>query len=102
MAIYDGSRYTNVYVYTDNWEGKEVTAFHNRTINKINNEESYKHTWIEGDRLDILANRYYGDPQHWWFILDANPRFMQEHEIQNGDTLFIPSYAELRRIIQDE
>ncbi len=27
----------------------------------------------EGDRLDLLANRVYGDPRAFWRIADANP-----------------------------
>lgn len=27
----------------------------------------------EGDRLDLLARHFYGDPRLWWRILDANP-----------------------------
>ena len=25
-----------------------------------------------GDRLDVLANEYYGDPSLWWIIAQAN------------------------------
>jgi hypothetical protein len=35
-----------------------------------------EHTLTEGDRLDLLANHYYGDPQQWWRILDANPQVL--------------------------
>jgi hypothetical protein len=101
MAIYKGSRYTNVYTYDEEWRGNEVTAFRIREYSEIDVEDSQKHTWIEGDRLDLLASRYYEDPRHWWFILEANPRYMEENEIQNGDTLLIPPYGELRKIIVD-
>lgn len=104
MSIYDGSRYTNVFTYTEDsvkWGGK-VTAFHIRTLLRINTSNAIKHTWIEGDRLDVLSNRYYGEHQYWWFILDANPKYMEEEEINKGDVLLIPPYSELRRIIEDE
>lgn len=101
MSIYQGSRYTNVYTFTEEYKGKTITAFHIRTLLNIDTTDSFKHTWIEGDRLDLLANRYYGDPQYWWFILDANPRFMEEEEIINGDVLLIPPYGELRRVVED-
>jgi hypothetical protein len=26
-----------------------------------------------GERADVLANRYLGDPEQWWTIADANP-----------------------------
>lgn len=32
-----------------------------------------EHSVVQGDRLDLLAARYLGDPQLWWRIADANP-----------------------------
>ncbi len=29
-------------------------------------------TVVEGDRLDLIASRTLGDPQHYWRICDAN------------------------------
>ncbi|MGE3154222.1 MAG: LysM domain-containing protein [Nitrospiraceae bacterium] len=31
-----------------------------------------EHTLIQGERLDHLANRYFGDPELFWRICDAN------------------------------
>ena len=28
---------------------------------------------LYGDRLDTIANRYYGDSNLWWIIANANP-----------------------------
>lgn len=33
----------------------------------------FAHTVREGERLDLLAFKYYGDPTRWWQIADANP-----------------------------
>lgn len=101
MSIYEGSRYRNVYAYEGEYKGKIVTAFHIRNLQNIDTSNALKHIWIEDDRLDNLAERYYGDPQYWWFILDANPRYMEEYEIKNGDVLAIPPYTELRRVVED-
>ncbi len=30
------------------------------------------HRVVEDDRVDLLAQRYLGDPQAWWRICDAN------------------------------
>lgn len=30
------------------------------------------HLVHQGDRLDLLAYRYYGDPTKWWVVADAN------------------------------
>lgn len=32
-----------------------------------------EHEVVEGDRLDLIAARWYGDPELWWRIADANP-----------------------------
>ncbi|MGH7597040.1 MAG: LysM peptidoglycan-binding domain-containing protein [bacterium] len=34
----------------------------------------FLHTVHEGDRLDLLAFKYYGDATKWWQICDANPQ----------------------------
>ena len=31
-----------------------------------------EHTVVDGDRLDILAARYLGDPEQFWRLCDAN------------------------------
>lgn len=31
------------------------------------------HMITDSDRLDNLANQYYGDPTQWWMIANANP-----------------------------
>jgi hypothetical protein len=33
----------------------------------------FLHTVREGERLDLLAFKYYGDPTRWWQLSDANP-----------------------------
>lgn len=30
------------------------------------------HRVLEDDRIDLIADRYLGDPQAWWRICDAN------------------------------
>jgi hypothetical protein len=37
---------------------------------------TFQHVLAEGDRLDQLAFRYYGEPRKWWLICDANPDFL--------------------------
>lgn len=102
MSIFKGSRYTNVFQYEETYKKKHVVAFHSRVLlSSFSQEGSTLHTWIQTDRLDNLAYEYYGDPQYWWFILDANPRYMEEHHIQRGDVLFIPSMDELRKITEE-
>lgn len=41
-----------------------------------------------GDRLDLLANNFYGDPSLWWIIASANAL--------SGDSLYPPIGIQLR------
>lgn len=56
-----------------------------------------------GDRLDILANKYYGDKNLWWIIAVANNLNDATLHINEGTQLRIPSNisainSELERI----
>jgi nucleoid-associated protein YgaU len=97
MAIYRGSRYEKVIVTNQIVKGRVRPTFRRRTLKPIVALNGVVHTWIQGDRLDTLAYKYYGDAQKWWVILDANPRFMTPFDIRPGDTLSIPSYQDVRR-----
>ena len=43
----------------------------------------------EGDRLDNLASRFYGNPQLWWFIARVNN--LKTNNIPAGTSLRIPT-----------
>jgi len=43
---------------------------------------------VKGDRLDIIANQYYGDSKLWWIIASSNNI--------SADSLFPPSGTQLR------
>ena len=45
-----------------------------------------------GDRFDLLANQYYGDPTMWWYIARANN--MKFNNIEVGTFIRIPSTIE--------
>ena len=49
-------------------------------------------TYIKGKtRLDALASEFYGDPDFWWVILQANPEYGSlEFNIPNKSQLRIP------------
>ena len=42
----------------------------------------------EGDRLDLLANQYYGDPRLWWYIAKANN--LKFITVERGTKIRIP------------
>jgi len=43
----------------------------------------------DGDRFDLLANQYYGDPSLWWIISIANPNALQ-------NSLYLPLETQIR------
>ena len=45
----------------------------------------------EGDRLDNLANRYYGDSNLWWIIARANNLGKGDLTVPIGKQIRIPS-----------
>jgi len=67
-----GSRYRNLS------ESVVLTAAGERIRGKVlrvipGPESIVRHTVKLGDRLDLLAYKYYGDTTKWWQIGDANP-----------------------------
>lgn len=44
-----------------------------------------------GDRYDILAARFLGDPMKWWMIADLNPQVFYPENLQPGAMLRIPT-----------
>ena len=53
------------------------------------------HEWTIGDTLDGISYKYYGNSAFRWAILDANPNYRTEFDIQYGDLISIPSYDEV-------
>jgi nucleoid-associated protein YgaU len=56
------------------------------------------YTVVQGDTLDGIAYRQYGNAQLWWAIMDANPQYQSELEIKAGDVLCIPPYEQVVRV----
>jgi nucleoid-associated protein YgaU len=66
-----GSRYENVpeavYVARD---GRELPY---KLLRRIPDASSLgEHVVAQGDRLDLLAFRFYGDPEQFWRLCDVN------------------------------
>jgi len=49
-----------------------------------------EHLVVAGERLDHLAQRYYGDPLKYWLICDANDAVFPEELLVPGKVLRIP------------
>ena len=53
-------------------------------------EPALSHRVVAGDRLDLLAARYFGDPLQYWRIADANPAPSPDELLEPGRVLIIP------------
>ncbi|MFD4858436.1 tail protein X [Streptomyces atratus] len=51
------------------------------------------YTWREGDRLDLLAARQFGDDTMGWVIAQANPELLDWLAIQPGTIVRLPRGA---------
>ena len=53
---------------------------------------------VQGDRLDLLANEYYGDSTMWWVIALKNNLTDIDLTMQGGIKLRIPSTQEAAQL----
>jgi len=68
-------RYTKIPVTTTS-KGKRFKETVKYPDIPLSFNDIYAYT-DEGDRFDILAQNFYGDPSLWWVISIANPQFDQ-------------------------
>ena len=54
-------------------QGERLRGKELRAITRLSGQ--FQHTVRDGDRLDLISFKYYGDPARWWQIADANPEF---------------------------
>jgi phage tail protein X len=87
------SRYTNVpLIPLSEAEGNKIFPIQRSTrypeIPKDVNDIYVITT--DGDRLDLLAQQFYGNANYWWIIASGNPDIMPQN------SLFIPVGLEIR------
>lgn len=56
----------------------------------IPSSQDILHTLVMGERIDNIANKYYGDPLLREIIMLANPEYYNEFEIPVGAKIRIP------------
>lgn len=49
---------------------------------------------LEGDRIDNLAFKFYGDPLRWWVIADANPQRLDWESLIPGEIIRVPTVTQ--------
>jgi nucleoid-associated protein YgaU len=48
------------------------------------------HTWVYGDNLSSLANKYLSNPLLWWQIMEINPEITDPFSIEPGAEIRVP------------
>jgi hypothetical protein len=87
--ILKGSRYEKVGVYTAvDGLGRNVAALKIRFIPLT--PAGYLHTFTDDERLDLLAYKFYGNPEKFWLIADANSDMDPADLLKPGRQLLIP------------
>jgi nucleoid-associated protein YgaU len=83
----------NRYQYTEVIKDENGKRFFRPTIfPQINvNENDTVITVREGDRLDLLAHRFYNDSTLWWIIAEANHLVNGSLFVEPGTIIRIPS-----------
>lgn len=92
--IMKSSGYIHTPVYSRNGD---AFIFGIRDKFKFDKESGTYYTVSQGDTLDGIAFRYYGNARFTWVILDANS-LQSELDINVGDVLFIPNFEEVAKI----
>lgn len=88
--LFKGSRYTtSTIVEATDASGRTTRALSMRVIAPPPSALAY--TVTEGERLDMLAARFYGEATKYWHILDANPETLNPFELLvPGRTIQVP------------
>lgn len=94
MSVFSGSRYIHTPIYAR--KGQEF-IFDIRNKYKFNLDSADYYTVVQGDTIDGIADKYYGNASLYWAILDSN-NLMSELDLEPGMTLVIPPYEEVVRV----
>jgi hypothetical protein len=92
MAIFKGSRYEYstvdfVSVTEDGVENPIVFY----QFSELGLVRYWVHEYVEGERLDQIAYKYYKKPEYWWIIPEYNPQLEDVTDIPAGTLLRIPN-----------
>ena len=87
----------NSKIYSDYFEERGIRSLdqYSSPIIKYPTDEELnlipflEHTWVTGDRLYKLSQKYYGNTKDWWIILNFN-KIGSEVSIKQGDIIKIP------------
>lgn len=99
MAIFKNSRYTGAYVFSDELD-REIIFLDPLSEPKFSpSQDDLLIEISQGDRLDLLAERFYGDPALDWVILECNPNVRDPFGINVGDIVRVPIPEKVSEVI---
>ena len=90
--LFQGTRYTNTPAYIRDGGALIVDI---REQAEFDLSKATYYTVVEGDTVDGIAYKQYGNAALWWAIMDANPQFQHEIEIKPGELIAVPPYEEV-------
>ena len=93
--IHVGSGYIHTPIYA---RSGQAFIFNIRDKFKFNPETASYYTVVQGDTIDGIAYKFYGNANLYWAIMDSNPQLMSELDINVGDVLMIPNFEEVARV----
>ena len=72
------------------FDGEETFYF--REVERVDPSECDVHKTTRGEKLEHIAYEYYGDPQKWYIIADANKDTIGDpmEKLEGGLRLLIP------------
>jgi hypothetical protein len=90
--IFKGSRYE--YSTVDFFSPKTIKSeqpviFY--TFSTLGRLSYWEHQYVQGERLDQIASKYYQNPKSWWLIPEYNPEIVDFTAITPGTILRIPN-----------
>lgn len=92
MTIYKGSRYEYSVVdfvsTTPNGQQYPIVFYYTSAFGRATYHE---HIYVEGERLDQLANLYYKNSEYWWIIPEFNPQISDFTAITPGTIIRMPN-----------
>ncbi|MHB1001979.1 MAG: LysM peptidoglycan-binding domain-containing protein [Armatimonadota bacterium] len=89
--IGESSRYAGCVLYVDS---NDQFIGNRSRIDNASQPDDIFHVVQAGDRIDLLAYRYLGDPTLWWVICDYNDIFYPL-DLDLGMIIRIPSISYL-------
>ena len=90
---------TTKYVRTTHYSDRDGTVYigTRRGIQPNNYKDNVKYTVKQGDRIDLLAKRFYNNPDMYWIITDFNDLQDPLISLTPGTELIIPSLERIKK-----